>query len=70
MHLVLKTFIGLVKGHNFLRERLFLIVLCKARVQESSAKLVYLFGILWVDASGEQRTLFEPQHVISNNVVF
>ena len=31
-----------------------------ASVQKSSSKLVHLFGILRVDASGEERTLFLP----------
>ena len=55
------------KAFIYLERGCFFIVLCKTSVQKSSAKLVHLFGILRVDGSGEQRTLFLPVLAVRGN---
>ena len=73
MHVVGKI-IDLVEGLYLLRG-LFLIVPCKASIQGSSAKVVYLFGIIREKVVPvEQRTLFLPvlavptEHFAANNL--
>ena len=58
MHVVGKIF-DLAEGLYLLR--LFLLVLYKASIQESSAKpkVIIFFSIFRDDASGEQRTLWQ-----------